>query len=171
MDFTKALLKEHSRKQAEKIARYVGNDAERFKELLTIFLKGEYRLTQRASWALTICCDKHPELITPHLKSLINYLSQKNLHNAVIRNSLRILQFQKIPKSLQAKIINLCFDFLLDKKQPVAIKVFAMTILGNLTVEHPEIKNELRIAIEDQMPYESAGFKARAGKILKMSEP
>lgn len=42
-----------------------------------------------------------------------------------------------------------------------------MTILHNLSKEHPDLKNELRVAIEEQMPYASAGFKSRGNKILK----
>jgi hypothetical protein len=47
------------------------------------------------------------------------------------------------------------------------VKVFGMTVLANLCEKLPELKNELRIIIEDQMPYGSAGFKSRGSKILK----
>jgi len=166
MDITQELLKENSRSQAEKIARYVGDDSTRLEELLTYFLKGDVRQTRRSAWAMTICCDNHPKLIKPHLKKLINHLTRTNLHDGVIRNTLRILQFQEIPRTLQGKTINLCFGYLLDKKQAVAIKVLAMSILGNLVKEHPELKNELKIAIEDQLPYESAAFVSRGKKVL-----
>lgn len=65
MDLLKAIEKEHSKTQCEKIVRYVGNDKVRFGELMQLFLKGEYRVTQRAGWPMSICVEKHPELITP----------------------------------------------------------------------------------------------------------
>ena len=52
MDLKKAILKEHSRAQAAKIADYVGNNEARFKELVHVYLAGPYRITQRAAWPL-----------------------------------------------------------------------------------------------------------------------
>jgi len=54
-----------------------------------------------------------------------------------------------------------------NKKEPIAIRVFAMTVLANLADTYPEIKGELIAVIEDQMPYGSAGFISRGKKILK----
>ena len=42
-----------------------------------------------------------------------------------------------------------------------------MTVLYNITLKIPELADELKIIIEDQMPYGSAGFKSRGKKILK----
>jgi hypothetical protein len=55
----------------------------------------------------------------------------------------------------------------MNKKEPIAVKVFSMTVLANLSKSSPDIKKELRIAIEDQLPYGSAGFVSRAKKVLK----
>ncbi|GHN02752.1 hypothetical protein WSM22_42410 [Cytophagales bacterium WSM2-2] len=55
----------------------------------------------------------------------------------------------------------------MDKKEPVAVRVFSMTVLGNLAVKVPELRNELIPLIEDQMPYVSAGFVSRGRKVLK----
>ena len=57
------ILKEHSRAQCSKIAKWVGNDQKRFDELLQLFLNDEYRVTQRAGWPLGYCVEAHPELI------------------------------------------------------------------------------------------------------------
>ena len=65
MDLLKAIEKEHSKSQCEKIVRYVGSDKERFGQLMQLFLNGEYRTTQRAGWPLSICVENHPALIVP----------------------------------------------------------------------------------------------------------
>ena len=81
MDLQKEILKEHSKAQAHKLAGYVGNNPSRFKFLVEVYLAGPYRVTQRAAWPLSICAERHPDLIIPHLKKLLNFLSKPCIHD------------------------------------------------------------------------------------------
>ena len=167
MNLIKEILKKHSKSQKDKIVNYVNNDPKRFADLVAVFLAGPYRVTQRAAWPLSYCVENNPGLIKPHLKKIIDFLGKPGEHDAVKRNILRVLQFIPIPKSLQGKTVDLCLSFLTDGKQPVAIRVFAMTVLGNIAKENVDLKNEIIIIIEDQLPYGSAGFVSRGRKTLK----
>lgn len=167
MDLLKAIEKEHSKTQCEKIVRYVGSDKERFAELMHIFLKGEYRTTQRAAWPMSICVQNHPALITPYFKQIVPLLQKPGLHGAVVRNIVRLLQYVDIPKRYHGQIMSCCFDFVADHETAPAIKAFSLTILENLSALYPEIKGELKLVIEERWPYETAAFHSRARKILK----
>jgi hypothetical protein len=167
MNLRKEILREHSKLQAARIQRHVGNDATRFGELVSIFLSGPYRVTQRAAWPLSMCVEKHPELAGPHLKVLLQNLNKENLHDAVKRNTMRLLQYVQVPKRLQGLAADMAFRFLQDPKEPVAVRVFSMTVLANIAREVPELKKELLLILEDQLPYGSAGFLARAKKVIK----
>ncbi len=167
MNLREEILKEHSKKQTNKIIKWIGSNLKKFDALIELFLKGEYRVTQRAGWPLSNIAISYPHLISKHLKKLLLNLKKPDLHNAVIRNTLRLLQFVKIPKHLHGMTVSICFHMLTDKKQPVAIHVFSMSVLGNLCMDHPDLKPELKLCIEEQLPYGSAGFKSRAGKVLK----
>ena len=167
MNLIVEILKEHSKNQKDKIVTYVGNDPKRFAQLVEVFLSGPYRVTQRAAWPLSYCIEKHPELLHPHWKKILAFVGRPGIHDSVKRNTMRMLQFVHIPKAHQGTVANLCFAFLADVKEPVAIRVFAMTVLANLAREVPELKNELIPLIEDQLPYASAGFLSRSGKVLK----
>src|SRR5882672_1233429 len=98
MNILQELLREHSKAMCNRIVRYVGNNPARFKELVDLFLKGPYRITQRAGWPLSYCA---PHLIKPHLKRLVKNLETPGLSDSVKRNTLRFLQFIPIPTSLQ----------------------------------------------------------------------
>jgi hypothetical protein len=166
LDIKKELLKEHSKAQAVKISNYIGDDPEKFNQLITLFLADEYRVTQRAAWVVSHCADQYPKLIEPHLEQLI--LNLKNqVHVAVKRNTVRVLQDVEIPEELLGETADICFNLMQSGEETIAVKVFAMTVLGNICVKFPELKNELIPLIEDQMPYGSAGFKSRGKKILK----
>ena len=167
MNLRETILKEHSKKQTTKIVRWISGDQEKFDELVELFLKSEYRVTQRAAWPLSNCVIDHPELVKKHLKKLLLNLKKPGLHNAVTRNTLRLLQDIEIPVSLQGMAAEICFDLFNDQKQPIAIHVFSMSVLGNICNNHPELSNELRLSIEARLPYGSAGFLSRAKKVLK----
>lgn len=166
MDLRKFLREEHSQQQYSRAADFVGNDPKRFAELVDIFLAGPYRITQRASWPISVCVEREPKLIKPHLTRIIKELERTNVHDAVRRNIVRLLQFVTIPKAAQGRTIDNCFALLKDHKQPIAVRVFSMTVLANLAREIPELKNELIPYIEDELPFGSAGFISRGKKIL-----
>ena len=167
MNLVKALLKEHSKAQCNRIVEYIGTDKDRFRELVDVFITGNYRINQRAAWPLSYCVEYNPELIKPHLKKLINNLKRADPHNAVKRNTVRLLQFISIPKSIQGVAAQVCFDFLQNRKEAIAVRVFSMTVLANIAKDQPALKSELKITIEDNMPCGSAGFVSRSRKILK----
>jgi len=47
------------------------------------------------------------------------------------------------------------------------VKVHAMQAIANIAKHYPELENELKAAIEDQLPKTSAAFHARAKRVLK----
>ena len=169
MDIREELLKEknHSKTQALKISNYACSSPKHFKELMGCFLSNEYRLAQRAAWSVSWAAKKTPELIQPYTKDLVAQLPRKDVHDAVIRNSVRILQQIKIPGHLHGELMNSCFEFIESNVTAVAIKAFSLTTLFNLSKFYPEIKNELKLIIEERWNNETAAFKSRGRKILK----
>ncbi len=165
MDIKATLLKEHSKHNTLRVVAYIGNDKVRFKELIDVFMGDNMRATQGAAWALSFCCDHNSDLLSPYVEELI--LNLKNdIPVAVKRNTVRILQLIEIPASFFGETVDICFKLLNSKEEPIAVKVFSMTVLFNIVKKVPELKEELKISIEDQLPYGSAGFKARGKKIL-----
>lgn len=166
MDLRTEILKEHSKKQSDKIAAWVCKDKVRFVKLMDLFLHDEYRVVQRSAWIVKKVADEYPEWIQPYLRKMLLYC-KKPVHNAVKRNVMNILQEMKLPIRLQGLAVSICFDFLLDTDLPVAVKVFSMTLLHNISIVQPELQLELRIVIQEQMEFAKPAFKSRAAKILK----
>ncbi len=164
MHLRNTILKEHSKKQILRIVDYVGNDKSRFDDLIQLFLHGEYRLSQRAAWAVSICIEQHPELAEKYLTQILDNLKNP-VHNAVVRNTVRIFDQIDIPEHLHARIMNICYDYVVDRNTPFAIKAYSLGILHKLSHTYPELKSELRGLIDDQMPTATAAFKSRAKKI------
>ena len=167
MDLRETILEEHSKAQTSKIVKWIGDDQKRFDELFNLFLHDEYRVVQRAGWPLSNCVIKYPKLIQKHFGNLLKNLHTPNLHNAVKRNTVRLLQDITIAKKFHDEVMNICFEYIADPQEKVAIKAFSLSILQNLSRQYPEIKQELKTIIEDRWDYETPAFRSRAKKIMK----
>jgi hypothetical protein len=89
------------------------------------------------------------------------------LHDAVIRNTFRTLQNLDVPEEIEGLAFEKAYDFLANPQNAIAIRVFAMSVCGNIARKYPELKEELIPLIEEQLPYGSAGFINRGMKVLK----
>lgn len=161
------ILKEHSKAQCTLIVNWVGNFQQRFDELFHLFLHDEYRVVQRAAWPVSYCVMAHPGFITKHWAQLLKNLQRPNLHNAVKRNSIRLLQDIIIPKKYQGQVMDICFKYLESPAEAVAIKAFSLTVLQNLSKQYPEIIPEIKLLIQEQLPHQTAAFKVRAKVFLR----
>lgn len=153
MNLLLSILEEHSKQQTVKIINYIGNDKKLYKELLDLFFKSDYRVTQRASWPLSEIAILHPDLVKPHLDKLVHKLKDEDTHPAIPRNILRMFQEIEIPEKHHGTLIDLCFAFITDLKHPVAVRAFAITVASRICALYPELKNELVLILEDLKKY------------------
>ena len=167
MNLKEKILSEHTKTNREEIVNWIGSNQTRFDELVKLFLGNDKLITQRSGWPLSFAGIAHPEFIPKHLRKLVTNLKQKDLHDAVKRNTIRHLQGISIPEKYQGDVMNICFDFIISPTEKPAIKAFSLTVLENLSKEYPEIKQELKTVIEDRWDYETAAFHSRAKIILK----
>ncbi|WP_152266792.1 hypothetical protein [Agriterribacter humi] len=167
MKLRDAILKEHSKDQCSKIVTYISNHQQRFDELARLFLHDEYCVAQRAAWPLSYCVAAHPHLVKKHLKKIILNLKKPGIHNAVKRNTMRLLQDIDIPQRIQGDVLDICFTYVADPKEAVAVKAFSLAILSRFTQQYPEIIPEIKLLIDDQLPHQTAAFASRAKKLLK----
>ena len=167
MQLRETILAEHSKANCSRIAKWVGKDPQRFDELFHLFLHDDNCVMQRAAWPLSYAVIAHPPLIQKHFGTLLKNLKKPGLHDAVKRNTVRLLQDIAIPKKYQGEVMNICFDYIISPSEKPAIKAFSLSVLLNLSKPYPEIIQELKTIIEDRWDFESAAFKSRAKKILK----
>jgi len=165
VDIRFALQKEHSKENTEKIVEYVGSNDKRLAELMDIFFYERWELVQRAAWAVGKLGET-THVLQPYLPQMIQHLQRADLHDAVKRNTIRTWQFMEIPDDYLGEVADICFEFLKKKQEPVAVKVFSMVVLEKVVHRAPELKDELKFLIEEQLPYGTAGFVSRGKKVL-----
>lgn len=168
MNIREELLKQqiHFKNHALSITEFAVSSDKNFKELIECFLSKDTRVAQRAAWSVSWAARKKLEIVQPHIGVLVDQLKRKDVHDAVIRNSLRILEDLIIPEKFHGDVMDACFQFLQKRETAIAIKAFALTVLFNLSKIYPDIRNELRFIIEENMDYETAAYRSRGKKIL-----
>lgn len=166
MNIREELTAEHSIRTTNAIVDYIGTDAAKFKELVEIFLGDEYRPTQRAAWPLSYCVQLHPELVKPHLAKFIDQLERDDVHDAVIRNVARLLQYIEVPERLKGRVLDLCFRLVDDPKTPVAARVYAMTAAAEIAHDQPDLIHELGLVVDKHADETTVAFRKRAEIVL-----
>lgn len=169
MNIQQALLQEkvQTKEQAQKIAQYCSAAPERLEVLMQCYLSADQRLAQRAAWSVSHVAMNNTGLLQPYLEILARQLHRAGVHDAIKRNSLRILQQVNIPVHLHGEVMQACFSLVEGNEVPTAIKAFALTVLHNLSKHYPDIIPELKLLVEERWQHESAAFKSRAKHILK----
>jgi hypothetical protein len=167
MDLLNRILSEHTRKNCLAIVKWVGRDQSRFNELFSLFLSGQYRVSQRAAWPMSYCAIAHPELMRRHFGKLVRNLQKAGIHDAIKRNTVRLLQKVDIPEKYEGIIMDTCFRYAGSVSEPVAVKVFSLSVLERMVKKYPDILPELKMLVEDTVPYQAAAFQSRAKKIAK----
>jgi hypothetical protein len=177
MNIQEALEAEHNKPQIMRIIAYIGDDTERLDALMNCFFSEKYRLCQRASWAVGDIGDKKSHLLEPYLERMLLNLNQPTHHDAIIRNTMRVFKaLPHIPEQLLGLTTDTCFRYMTPPSRknrdvpsvPVAIRMFSMRVLEKVCRQVPELKEELRLTIEDLIQYETRpGFVGAGRDVLK----
>lgn len=161
------ILMIRSKKQVEAIIRWIGKDSKRFDAIMEMMLRREERIAKSAAWIVGHVGERHPSLVEPWLNQMLKRIQGPDCLDAVKRAIIRALQFQKIPRKAQGIVFNICFQMLGDLSQPIAARVFAMSILQHITESEPDLRHEVATLIRRMIPYSTSAFSARARHVLK----
>jgi hypothetical protein len=164
-EFLYILQNEHSRLATNLIITAVESKPSRIEELMACFFSADNRISQRASWPVGDLGEKYPNLLLPYLPQCLTQLKLPQ-HNAIKRNIVRIWQSTELPEDLLGEIFDLCFGFITNPHEAIAVRVFSMTVCANICNRFPDLSGELILAIEDLLPNASPGLLNRGKKTI-----
>jgi hypothetical protein len=142
-----------------------------FRDLLDLCFLEKYPISMRAARAVQLYCGKHPEEIYPFLDEVIGKSTRSNI-GGVRRNFMKIFsEFIEIERIKEpGKLLNTCFDWLLDGSITPAIKIYAMQMIFKLGKNEPDLLNELAATINIIMEESEISLKTCGRKMLKRIE-
>lgn len=158
------MLKDASIYTVKEIVKIVAEHPEKVKDLVKLTLTNKGSVSLRAAWTLTHCHEEMPHLLEPYVVELLSACPDFTQTGAR-RSILKIMSTVTIPDDYKVFLFDHCLQWLISKKEPIAVKAYAMDILTNIAIEEPDLKNEVIPAILDVMPNGSKGIRAK-GKIM-----
>ena len=167
MDIKTAIEEEHSKRQAVRIANYIGTDATRMQELVNLVLANSPKVSQRGAYALSYCGESEPEAVWPHLTALIRHLETPAIHDGVKRCILKVVEKAPLTEEQQGLAANYCFEYATNPQEAIAVRAFSMTVLFNIGLEQPELLPELKLVVEEMMVHGGPAIQSRGQRILK----
>jgi len=154
------LMAELSRRNIDLVVLFALGEPAAVPCLLEITLSQNDKTSMRASWVLEKLSDKYPGIMDKYIVDIVNAFP--TVQSSSVRRTLaKVLMLHKIPESVEGEALNFCIKMIESAKEPVAVKANCMTILFNLLPKYPELKNEVFAIIENQIPFNSVGFKSR----------
>jgi hypothetical protein len=133
-------------------------------QLFTL-LAGEEKSANRFFWLVSDIALQKPEKVFAELPLLFDYVEQN--HPKYLSAFASWWHYVGVPEENDAKAIDYLFKGFLSAETPVYIKTRALWVLVKMSKKYPELKQELKLCLSDQMDKYSKEFKKRAEKILK----
>jgi hypothetical protein len=138
-----------------------------FNELLAIYNGTDFRLTQRVAWVFSYLAERNPTEMRKCEQVLLNRLQQEDATDAIKRNTMRIWAYTGLSTENDGLVFDICISYLMGH-EAVAIKAHAMSVAYELAKPWPELRSELKVAIEDLYEREShsAGIRSKCKRTL-----
>lgn len=165
LDLDTLIAKRLNKKETVTIAKELFNNQVAIRQLWQKIAQGSPDLPFHIAWLFDVCAETHPSLIKPLVKEIIDVLPLP-FHNGVHRSLTKVLAKQEIPVSHHGELYSLCIDWLIAPEKHVAIKAHCIDIAYHIAEKVPELRQELKLVLEDQMEFNSAGFQVRAKRVL-----
>lgn len=135
--------------------------------LLDIALNSNKSKSWRAAWIVDKINDIRPELIEPHINNMIIQL-KKETNSSKKRHFLKLISQHEIPSEHHPFLLDYCTEYFSSAGEPIAVRVYALQVLYNISEKEPELKPELLSIIHHEIElHPSAGVKSRGIKLAK----
>jgi hypothetical protein len=162
------LLGDSSRITADIAVEFILEHPQFFEEALDLSLADKPLISMRASRVVQLAAERKKELIAPFLDRITESLSSLK-ETGALRSLLKILSAHTHSLSEQHSgiLLNDCFGWLESASCPIAIQVYSLEILYNISNTLPELKPELVVVLQTRKDSESAGIRSRARELLR----
>jgi hypothetical protein len=162
-------LVDSSRMIADIMVADIGNDQEKFDEMMVLALRDVYPLSMRAARIIELCMPKHINLFKPHIDKIIRLLPSVKV-DGLKRNFLKIFADSPIymDEELSGQLVDLAFNYLGDQKQAISVRAYAIDILVRFVRIYPEMKPELIAILESMYTDASVGLRLKSRKIIRL---
>lgn len=122
-------------------------------------------IATRFSWLLSDIALTEPKVLYNVLPFLFQLRDKTSIPNFQYSFS-KYWNYCSVPEEHEGEAIDLLFKWIEDPNVSVHIKTNSLNALSKILEKYPDLKNELKIVLEDQLDKNSVSFKRMATKVL-----
>lgn len=164
------------KKKVLELTRILREQQFALRDLIDLVFQHDRDIAFRAAWILENLFLQNPAMYMADLEYLVSKVPEVK-HPSCQRHYAKILMhitakkspfiiLQKLEQLNLEPVAEKCFDWMIDPKVKVAVKVFASETLFNLSRRYTWIADELAAQIKFLMRDGTAGIQSRGRKIL-----
>jgi hypothetical protein len=161
---SQSLIADQSSENRKKWAIYLIENQIDIKNFVDLVLS-ERKLALRFIWLIGDLCEINPEYLAPSIPHFYA-LKEKVKFPNYDRSLAKMFLHCGIPNDMEGEIIDELFSWIMDPKISVATKTNSMLALKKVLVKYPELENEFRLIIKDQLDKNSVSFRICAKKVF-----
>ncbi|WP_214756284.1 hypothetical protein [Exiguobacterium sp. s157] len=147
------------------VVEFVGNDPDRFSELMTCSTDDRPVVRMRSADAMEKVTRHHPELLQAHQSSLFQQL-QIATQQEVRWHLAQLMPRMTWTEEEAADIAHVLSDWI-DTETSNIVIVNALQAIFDLSAVHPRFRDELKALLESQFETGSPAVKSRSKKLLQ----
>ena len=144
------------------IAKRASVDAALFNELFLSIKNEDERIAYNASWAAGHLLQKYNNYNLDNYLPILIVTASNTSKGGLKRNIFKIIQHVRIPIDYQYDCADLAMNSLLNPKEDIAVRAFALSILENLIPSIPELIDEVFFIIEKEKLFATPAFVVRS---------
>jgi hypothetical protein len=157
----------YSWENLELLIRKFETQPKHIRTLMELALTSHDPKSWRAAWIAEKIYENHPKLLRPWLDPII-YALESEKHPAKKRHFLKHISLNEPAERHHSFLLDFCLKTFTSAEEPIAVRVYAMQILFNISEKEPGFKPELLSTIENEIElHPSAGICSRGRKLKK----
>lgn len=173
-------LVDASRQRRQQQAQQILSHTELVKPLLEIVFNEDDTISYKAAWVLELVCLERLDLLYGYLNLFSKNISKLRMDSAirpVAKICMLLLEVyyhkpsgelkDQLTQRHKERIMETCFTWMITE-QKVATKAFSMSSLYLLGTEFKWVHPELKGLLERDYQSQTAGYKSKAKKILRL---
>jgi hypothetical protein len=151
----------------EYLLKEIMNSPKDYQTLMEIALNSKDPKSWRAAYLVDKINDSQSELLHPYLVRMFEQV-QIEKNGSKKRHFLKLISMNNIPENHQGVMFDFCLKAFSSDKEAVAIRVHAMQILYNISINEPDLQAEVLSIIEHEIEHHpSPGIASRGKKLIK----
>jgi len=151
----------------KEIAKDASVDSILFNELFLNIKNENERIAYNASWAAGHLLQKFNNYNLDNYLPMLIITASNTIKGGLKRNIFKIIQYIKIPIDYQYDCADLAMSSLLNPKEDIAVRAYALSILEKLIPFIPELIDEVLFIIEKEKSFATPAFIVRSIRFEK----